>query len=237
MTDMLRSVNRARRETSPPAGLFARALSEREPTLRLEPARTAIYQGRMNAGSATGAPEEHVALVLRVAQASDRVAFAALFAHFAPRVKSYLIRLGADAALAEDLMQDVMLTVWRRASTYDAAQAGVGTWIFTIARNKRIDALRRERRPELDPADPAFVPDSPATPDREAARGEWEMRIGAALAALLREQSEMLRLAYFEDLSHSDIARRLGLPLGTVKSRVRLAIARLRARFPDGSDP
>ena len=93
MTDMLRSVNRARREICPPAGLIAQALSTREATPRLEPARTAIYQGRMNPGSATGAPEEHVALVLRVAQAGDRVAFAALFAHFAPRTNRVLFTI------------------------------------------------------------------------------------------------------------------------------------------------
>jgi RNA polymerase sigma factor (sigma-70 family) len=225
MTDMLSSVNRP---TCARAWIAACAVL---PTL--EGAAHAAYRGRMNEATRPPDAAELATLVLRVADGGDRAAFAALFGHFAPRVKAYLLRLGADAATAEDLMQDVMVTVWRRAVTYDPAQAGVGTWIFTIARNKRIDALRRERRPELDPSDPAFAPDPPVEPERAAALGQWESRLGAALAALPREQSEMLRLAYFEDLSHGEIARRLGLPLGTVKSRVRLAIARLRERFPD----
>jgi RNA polymerase sigma-70 factor (ECF subfamily) len=143
------------------------------------------------------------------------------------------MRLGSDAAAAEDLMQDVMLTVWRRAESYDAAQAGVGTWIFTIARNRRIDALRRERRPQLDAADPALQPEPPAAADQVTAAQEWEERLAAALRDLPPEQGEMVRLAYYEDRSHSDIAQRLNIPLGTVKSRLRLAVARLRSRFDD----
>jgi RNA polymerase sigma-70 factor (ECF subfamily) len=229
---MLPSVNR-------PAGavVLAGAFLAAAGAVALEAGAARTYQGLVNAGPDPALAAEHAALVGRVA-AGDRAAFAALFAHFAPRVKAYLLRLGADRGAAEDLAQEVMLAVWRRASTYDRAQAGVGTWIFTIARNRRIDALRRERRPEPDPSDPAFVPDPPPAPDREAARGEWEARVGAALAALPREQEETLRLAFFEDLSHAEIATRLGLPLGTVKSRVRLALARLRQRFPDdGSGP
>jgi RNA polymerase sigma-70 factor (ECF subfamily) len=168
-----------------------------------------------------------------VAKRRDRTAFAELFGYFAPRVKAYLMRLGSDAASAEDLMQDVMLTVWRRAESYDAAQAGVGTWIFTIARNRRIDALRRERRPALDAEDPALRPEPPASADQVTAAQQWEERLGAALRELPPEQSEMVRLAYYEDRSHSDIAQRLNIPLGTVKSRLRLAVARLRSRFEE----
>lgn len=168
--------------------------------------------------------------VAAVAEGGDRDAFARLFRHFAPRVKAYLMRLGADNGTAEDLMQDVMLTVWRRAPTYDPALAGVSTWIFTIARNRRIDAVRR-RRPELDSEDPALRPDGPPAPDSALAAQQWESRIAGAIAALPREQAEMLRLAYFEDRSHTDIADTLNLPLGTVKSRLRLAIGRLRSIF------
>ena len=168
-----------------------------------------------------------------VAKRRDRAAFAQLFGYFAPRVKAYLMRLGSDAASAEDLMQDVMLTVWRRAESYDAAQAGVGTWIFTIARNRRIDALRRERRPALDAEDPALRPEPPPAADQVTAAQQWEEKLGAALRELPPEQSEMVRLAYYEDRSHSDIAQRLNIPLGTVKSRLRLAVARLRSRFEE----
>ena len=183
--------------------------------------------------SRTEDQNDHVALILRVARQQDRGAFASLFGHYGPRVKSYLIRLGANRSAAEDLLQDVMLAVWRRANTYDPHQATVGTWIFTIARNKRIDALRRERRPELDPTDPVFAPEPAPEPDREVDAAQWEVHIATAIAAMPREQAEMVRLAYFDDLSHSDIAGKLGLPLGTVKSRLRLALARLRAKFAD----
>jgi RNA polymerase sigma-70 factor (ECF subfamily) len=174
---------------------------------------------------------ELVAAVTAVARHGDRAAFARLFQHFAPRVKAYLMRLGADDAAAEDLVQDVMLTVWRRAPTYDPALAGVSTWIFTIARNRRIDAVRRCRRPELDVEDPALRPPTPAAPDSAVDAQQWESRLATAIAALPPEQAEMLRLAYFEDRSHTAIADALNLPLGTVKSRLRLAIGRLRSTF------
>ncbi len=173
------------------------------------------------------------ALLLRVARDQDRGAFVGLFGHFGPRVKSYLMKLGADPSTAEDLMQEVMLAVWRRASTYDPAQAGVATWVFTIARNKRIDALRRGPRPDFDPTDPALIPEPPPAPDHEASAAQWEIAIAEAVADMPREQAEIIRLAYFEDISHSDISEKLGLPLGTVKSRLRLAMARLRSRFAD----
>ncbi len=175
--------------------------------------------------------DDHVAAVAAIARLGDRAAFGRLFRFFAPRVKAYLMRLGADNAAAEDLMQDVMLTVWRRAPTYDPALAGVSTWIFTIARNRRIDALRRGRRPPLDAEEPALQPAAPVTPDSALDARQWERRIGAAIAVLPPEQAQMLKLAYFEDRSHTDIAETLNLPLGTVKSRLRLAIARLRSAF------
>lgn len=210
----------------------------------LEGAGRRVYLRRMHGDGQDGAGGEGdtnlrangidaTALLLRVARDQDRSAFGALFGHFGPRVKSYLMKLGADPSTAEDLMQEVMLAVWRRASTYDPTQAGVATWVFTIARNKRIDALRRGPRPDFDPTDPALVPEPPPSPDHEASAAQWEIAIAEAVAAMPREQAEMIRLAYFEDISHSDISEKLGLPLGTVKSRLRLAMARLRTRFAD----
>lgn len=178
-------------------------------------------------------PSDFAAAMRSIATIGDRGAFAMLFAHFAPRVKAYLMQLGAETSAAEDLMQEVMLTVWRRAESYDPALAGVSTWIFTIARNRRIDALRREKRPEFDPTDPAFAPDAPRPADDAVAAQQWETRLAAAIRQLPDEQADLLRLAFFEDRSHSDIAASLRLPLGTVKSRLRLAIARLRTRFED----
>jgi len=176
-----------------------------------------------------GAEASAEVLMAAVAERRDRKAFVRLFELFAPRIKGYLIRQGADQATAEDLVQDVMLTVWRRAAQFDANKAAVSTWVFTIARNRRIDTLRRARRPEIDPEDPALVrePDDPA--DRVVEAAQRRECLHAAVAELPDDQAKLLRLAYFENKSHSVIAAELSLPLGTVKSRLRLAMGKLRA--------
>lgn len=174
-------------------------------------------------------------LMRAVAEAGDRAAFAALYDHFAPRLKAYLLRLGAPAEQAEDMAQESLVTAWRRAASFDPAQASVATWLFTIVRNKWIDQIRRERRPELDPADPALVPDSPAQPDAPLHAVQDATRLRAALQTLPEDQIHLLRLAFFADLSHRDIAEKEQLPLGTVKSRIRLALAKLKAQL-DGEN-
>lgn len=163
-----------------------------------------------------------------VAAKQDRSAFTELFAFFAPRVKAYLMRLGAPPVEAEEIAQDVMVTVWRRAETFDASRASASTWIYTIARNRRIDAIRRRRRPELDPNDPMFVPDPEPAADTIMETAQREDRLRAALKQLSDDQRALLQRAFFDGLSHSEIAASSGLPLGTVKSRLRLAFARLR---------
>jgi RNA polymerase sigma-70 factor (ECF subfamily) len=165
--------------------------------------------------------------MVAVATARDRDAFARLFRHFAPRVKAYMRRLGADDAQAEDLAQEVMITVWHRAAQYDSSKAGLGTWIYTIARNKRIDAVRRARRPEHEP-DPADEPAEPPRGDAYAEARAVERSVQEAIAELPPEQARLLRIFYFDDKPHSAIAAELGLPLGTVKSRLRLALEKLR---------
>lgn len=167
-------------------------------------------------------------LLVLVGAAQDRAAFAALFGHFAPRIKAYLMRLGAGSAQAEDLAQEAMLTVWRKAALYDPAKASAATWIFTVARNLRIDAIRRERRPAFDPNDAAFVPDADPPPDSGLERAEDGETLRAAMEVLPPEQAEIVRMSFYSDKPHSEIARELGLPLGTVKSRLRLAMGRLR---------
>ena len=174
-----------------------------------------------------------LALISAVAERRDRAAFARLYDHFAPRVLAYLRRLGCDSAAAEDLTQEVMLTVWHRAQTFDPAKAAVSTWIFTIARNRRIDVLRRERRPEFDPNDPALIGEPPASADQQIAAEQDAVRLRAVIDELPQVQADLLRLAFFQDKSHGAIAEQLGLPLGTVKSRLRLAMARLRTRLQD----
>ena len=183
--------------------------------------------------SADCSPDELLDLIERVAANRERAAFAALFRHFGPRVKSYLRGLKADDGLAEDLTQEVMLTVWRRAEQYDRAQASLSTWVFTIARNKRIDAVRREKRPEIDKNDPALVPDPEVQPDEEVRRQQEGTQLRAAIGELPEEQAHLLRLSYFEEKSHAEIAEELDLPLGTVKSRLRLAMTKLRGTLEE----
>jgi RNA polymerase sigma factor (sigma-70 family) len=181
----------------------------------------------------TDAPLDMSALIVAVAASRDKQAFAQLFAHYAPRVKSFLMRQGADAAVAEDLAQETLLAVWRKADRFDPAKASAGTWIFTVARNLRIDALRKEKRPEYDPDDLAFVPDTEPRADDRMQLEQMRVRVRAAILQLPAEQAEVVKLSFFEDKAHGDIAEELALPLGTVKSRLRLAMRRVRALLGD----
>jgi RNA polymerase sigma-70 factor (ECF subfamily) len=168
-------------------------------------------------------------LVVLIALHRDRRAFELLFTHFAPRIKGYLVRLGTTGALAEDLAQETMLAVWRKAALFDPARASASTWIFTVARNLRIDSLRRERRPDFDPNDPALVPGEEPAADARMMRDDDDVSLRAALAKLSPEQAEIVQMSFFADKPHSVIAAELGLPLGTVKSRLRLAMVHIRA--------
>jgi RNA polymerase sigma-70 factor (ECF subfamily) len=181
----------------------------------------------------TPTPDDHAALIQAIAQRRDRAAFAALFRFFAPRVKAWMLRGGAGPAAAEELAQETMLAVWQKAALFDPGRAGASTWIFTIARNQRIDALRRERHPSTLMPDPLEEQESPVQADRVMAMAEQESRIRAAMAGLPAEQADVIRKAFFEDKVHAEIEKELGIPLGTVKSRLRLAMARLRAALGD----
>ncbi len=164
--------------------------------------------------------------------AGDRAAFAALFGRYAPKVKSYLMRLGAGGAAAEDLAQEAMISVWRRAASYDATRAKPSTWVFVIARNAWIDRLRREKvELAYRSVNPPVEESQEEAPDAAVARRDDASRIADALAALSEEQRQVVRLSFFEDRPHSEIAARLSLPLGTVKSRLRLALNKLRAHW------
>lgn len=188
--------------------------------------RPASGPGKAAKVSVGSAEADWVHALQRIRVHRDREAFAALFRHFAPRVKAFLIKSGADAALAEDCTQEVMATLWHKAHLFDPSRAGVATWIFTIARNRRIDALRRQRRPE--PEDLPWGPEpEPDQEDALALQQESE-RLASALAELPQRQRELIERAYFGELSHSEIAAETGLPLGTIKSRIRLALDRLR---------
>ena len=170
--------------------------------------------------------ENWPALMARVRDDKDRKAFAAIFRHFAPRVKGFLMKSGTSEALAEECVQDVMATLWQKAHMFDPTRASASTWIFTIARNRKIDALRKQRRPE--PEDLPWGPES--EPDQEdvvALQQETEI-LAEAIKALPEKQRDLIERAYFGDLTHSEIAEETGLPLGTIKSRIRLALDRLR---------
>ena len=177
-------------------------------------------------------------LIVAVAQDQDRVAFARLFEYFAPRLKTYMHRSGATEASAEELAQEAMLTVWRKAALFDPAGAGASAWIFAIARNLRIDAFRRERRggaSEVAEVEAEFQIDQSPLPDASVAAMQSETRVRSALAELPADQMRVVELSFFEERAHADIAGILDIPLGTVKSRLRLAMNRLRSLLGDPS--
>ena len=170
-------------------------------------------------------------LLLAVARDRQREAFKALFEHFAPRLKAFIQRQGTDPEMAEEVVQETMVSVWRKAEQFDPAKASVSTWIFTIARNARIDLLRKANRPEPDMNDPALAPDPGPEVQEVISREQGAARLKVAVAGLPAEQQEVLRLAFFQEKAHSKVAEELGIPLGTVKSRIRLAFKRIRSEL------
>ena len=172
-------------------------------------------------------------LLLRVGSDRDRSAFKKLYEHFAPRLKSFLLRIGSDMSAAEEICQESMIMVWRRAETFNPESAGASTWIFTIARNKRIDKLRKDNRPLPDLNDPSFFQIPVDKSDDILQRVEEEKKIKNALKNLPPEQAKLIISAYYEEKSHRKIADETNLPLGTVKSRIRLAINRMRTQLEE----
>ncbi|MCG6121886.1 MAG: sigma-70 family RNA polymerase sigma factor [Microvirga sp.] len=179
-------------------------------------------------------PGELAALAAAVARTRDREAFTRLFDFFAPRLQAYLIRQGSSPALAEEIAQDTMVTLWRKSELFDPAKSSLSTWLYRIARNRRIDLLRRDRTTLMEPDDPVFdvVDDVDLEGGLDALQREEAVR--AAMTELPQEQLSLVRLAFFDGLSHSEIAETTGLPLGTVKSRIRLAFTRLRRTLETG---
>ena len=172
-------------------------------------------------------------LLQLVAVHRDVDAFQQLFRHYVPRVKSYMMRRGADPQLAEELAQETMLMVWRKAALYSVEKGSPSTWIFTIARNLRIDRLRREFAWQELPEGHAEIASGDTPPDEAVSEAERKVRVLAALEGLPADQHEVVSLSYVEGLSHSEIAVRLGVPLGTVKSRMRLAYQKVREAVED----
>jgi RNA polymerase sigma-70 factor (ECF subfamily) len=173
------------------------------------------------------------ALIRAIAARQDRAAFAALFGFYAPRIKTFLMRRGASAELAEDLAQEAMIAIWRKAASFDPGRATAAAWIFSIARNLRIDVARREAKSQDADFYDLVMPDDPAPPDSAMLAIDSETHVRAAMQALPPEQLDVVRLSYFEGKAHSGIAEALQIPIGTVKSRLRLATKRLRELLGD----
>lgn len=165
-------------------------------------------------------------LIWKVEKQKDVSAFEELFTHFAPRVKAFLMKSGADPQMSEECSQEVMATVWRKAHLFDPSRASASTWIFTIARNKKIDAIRKQNRPEPEQlfSEEDYEPNQESTIELQQ---ETE-RLATALGELPEKQRVLVEKAYLGELSHSEIAEITGLPLGTIKSRIRLALEKLR---------
>ena len=171
------------------------------------------------------------ALLLAVSEKKDKNAFKALYRYYAPRLKSFMLGQGTSAQMAEEVVQETMIKVWRKAALFDPAKSLASTWIFTIGRNLRIDMLRKAFRPEPDYSDPAFTPDPMPLASDTVSMQQQEKRLMTAVAELPEAQKEILKLAFFQEKTHGQIADELGVPLGTVKSRVRLALKKLRSGF------
>jgi RNA polymerase sigma-70 factor (ECF subfamily) len=178
----------------------------------------------------------HSQLIERVARLEDRHAFMLLFTYFGPRVKSFMLRSGATDGQAEDLAQEALLTVWRKAQSFDSRKATASTWIFTIARNLRIDTLRRGKlaaNAQQQLLGPDGLLDDVEQPDRIMQAAQYAERLRQAMKGLSPEQYRLLQMAFFEDMPHQEIARTLNIPLGTVKSRIRRSMMVLREVLED----
>jgi len=185
----------------------------------------------MNVESRLGEGDKLSRLLVAVGRDSDAAAFASLFEYLAPRIRAFI---GRDPeSVIKDVVQETFVNIWRKAHLYDPAKAAATTWIYAIARNARIDLLRKESRRAMTPTDPAFMADPVTTPHQYASQAQERVLLERALGVLPAEQSEIVRLAFFSDMAHSEIATELRLPLGTVKSRIRLALERLRREFKE----
>ena len=176
------------------------------------------------------APQIWSEMLATLAETKDKALYIQLFRHFAPKVKAYIIRLGLVETTAEELMQETMLSVWRKAYLYNADKAAASTWIFTLARNQSIDWMRKQKYPEYaleawheEPDDEHDVCEQVVTSDRMA----------KVIAKLPEDQAQVIYMSFYEGRSHSEISERLGVPLGSVKSRIRLASEKIKMMWRD----
>lgn len=177
--------------------------------------------------------DDYGKMIRSIAERRDRTAFACLFDHFAPRIRGMILRTGASAEQAEDIAQEAMLTLWRKADYFDPLRAAPAAWVFAIARNLRIDGIRRERRAQVHACLERVEPEGPEQPDHLVNADERQRRVVEALKHLPPEQAEVVHMSFVEGKAHGEISKCLDLPLGTVKSRLRLAMVRLRQALAD----
>ena len=163
-----------------------------------------------------------------VAYQQDKQAFGEIFKYFAPRLKSYFIKAGAIESQAEEIIQEVMIAIWTKASSYDRKKSSVSTWIYTIARNKRIDKIRKEKRHYMQESDEGLEMPIPSTQEQDIFSVQLTKKIENCLQSLPIEQAELLKLSYFYEKTRTDISKELKIPLGTVKSRIRLALNKMK---------
>lgn len=185
-----------------------------------------------------GRSEADAALIRRIVEARDKSALDTLARHYGPRLKAWLKYRGEQDHTAEDIVQDVMVTVWMKASMFDPARGSFSTWAYRLARNRWIDQKRRNSRAEpTDISEMSRLADgSVPGADADYEQQELSRAVHQELAQLTPEQKHMLHLAFFEGLSHSEIALRTGLPLGTVKSRIRAPLKKMQAGLKQFSE-
>ncbi|WP_262696243.1 sigma-70 family RNA polymerase sigma factor [Kordiimonas aquimaris] len=172
-------------------------------------------------------------LAAQVAKERSKQAFKKLFDHFAPRIKSFILKQKISDEAAEDLTQEVMVTVWHKAHMFDPKKAKLSTWIFRIARNKFIDQVRKQKYVEVNVDDHIQFVEADEKTDTPVIQGQDKKRITKAMSQLKDNLRTVIELSFYQDMSHSQIAEHLDLPLGTVKSRIRIAFQKLRAELGD----
>ena len=190
---------------------------------------TAMKTRNIKADTFSANNDEDLTLCVElIGKNQDKLAFNSIFRYFAPRLKSFLVKAGSTDSQAEEVIQEVMIAVWTKSSTYDSSKSSVSTWIYTIARNKRIDKIRKEKRHYLSDSDEGLEIPVDSTQEKEIFSAQVSINLKKYMSNLPEEQSKLLKLSYFYNKTHADISAELKIPLGTVKSRIRLALTKMR---------
>lgn len=211
-------------------------LTRHYPSLKLTDSKKTKSSRSKAQASVEYSDQSHEQLLRLVATHGDKAAFSRLFAYFAPRVKSHLLKMGLSDTLAEDIAQEVMVKMWDKAASFDPKKAKVSTWLFRIARNKFIDHTRKHKYPEVDADDALRGQASNSQTDAFTIARQDSDAIAKALKKLSPEQREAIVTSYYKDMTHSQVSKELSIPLGTVKSRLRLAFKVLRKELEENHD-